>query len=188
MRSSIRYHVLTTPFKVKASLLPFLNAERIGASAPPPAREANVMFFILSTRTLVEAIANLDTQEETRADTILAHQAPLDREEIVQARTDLLLDPEYVNIVRRLAIPDALIMPQARPFGSDNQDPADRRVFSLLYHRNPVSDHPDSNHYGFPLPVVLFWDTWEKKFTAIHWYTGSEADGMTLGTTACHSA
>jgi primary-amine oxidase len=143
-----------------------------------------VLFFVLSSRGLYEVVIDLDAGEETLCTKVDGHHAPLDREEINQARAALFKDPVYIKTVEDLKLPPGTtIVPQGWPFGSDHPDPAIRRVFFILYHRNPANDHPDSNHYAFPLPVVMFWDLWESKVTDVHWcYTGNEQDGMTLGT------
>ncbi|RSH83056.1 hypothetical protein EHS25_005766 [Saitozyma podzolica] len=169
---------------VKKELAPFLEAERRGETAPRPTREADVLFFVLSSRGLYEVVIDLDAGEETLCTKVDGHHAPLDREEINQARAALFKDPVYIKTVEDLKLPPGTtIVPQGWPFGSDHPDPAIRRVFFILYHRNPANDHPDSNHYAFPLPVVMFWDLWESKVTDVHWcYTGNEQDGMTLGT------
>jgi primary-amine oxidase len=127
---------------------------------------------------------NLDTEEETLCNLASGHHAPLDPGEIIDVRTAFLADPIYLKTLGKLKLPSgATIVPQGWPFGSDHPDPAHRRIFFILYHRNPENDHPDSNHYAFPLPVVLFWDLWEKKVTDVYWcYTCNEQDGMTLGT------
>jgi primary-amine oxidase len=167
----------------KAELAPFLEAERSGKTALRPAREADLLFFELATRTLVRSVINLDSDIEVSADTIDDHHAPLDRDELNEAKAALLEDPLYLKTIQDFAIPGATIVPQGWPFGSDHPDKAIRRIFYILYHRNPENDHPDSNHYAYPLPIVLFWDVWEKKVISVeHCYTGSEEDGFVLGT------
>ncbi|RSH84095.1 hypothetical protein EHS25_005340 [Saitozyma podzolica] len=77
----------------------------------------------------------------------------------------------------------AIVVPQVWPAGADDDKPSERKVFYTLYHRNPENNSPDSNHWGFPLPLVVWWDLWEQKVTSITYcYTGAEEDGRRLRT------
>lgn len=173
----------------KADLIPFLLAERKGepTSHLRPARVADVIFFELATRNLIESIVDLDQRSETKTLQIDGHHAPLDRAELVAAKNGLVADPAYLACIEKFGIAPELVVPQAWPFGSDEPSPSTRRMFWILYHRDPKTNHPDSNHYAFPLPAVIFWDMWEKKVTEVKYcYTGDEADGLKLGTGAAH--
>lgn len=97
----------------------------------------------------------------------------------------MLKDPAYLECLKKLGVAPELVVAQAWPHGSDDPNPAVRRMFFILYHRNPAHNHPDSNHYAYPLPACIFMDVWEKKVTDVKYcYTGDEADGLTLGTGA----
>ena len=142
-----------------------------------------MIFFDLTSKALFEAIVDLDQSLETATIQIDGHHAPLDRTELVAARTAMLQDEAYLETLRKFNISPELVVPQAWPYGSDDGEHAARRIFFILYHRDPATNHPDSNHYAFPLPAVIFWDVWGKKVTEVKYcYTGDESDGLTLGT------
>lgn len=142
-----------------------------------------MIFFDLTTKGLIEAIVDLDQAKEVKTLAIDGHHAPLDRAEIRAALAGMLADPRYTETLEKFGIAKELVVPQAWPYGSDDDVAAPRRMFFILYHRDPKTNHPDSNHYAFPIPAVIFWDVWEKKVVDVQYcYTGDEADGLTLGT------
>lgn len=163
--------------------MPFLNAERAAergerATAHRPAREADVLFFDLATRTLTESIVNLDTGGEESVE-VVGHHASLCRDEILAAQDQLKADPEFHAIIAKLNLPPVDIVLAPWPIGADSMDVQPRRICWILYTRDPATNHPDSNQYAFPLAPVVFWNVWDKKIDDVQWcYTGSEADGM----------
>lgn len=183
--------------QAKAELVPFLNAERASERAerghpsptpprpaPRPARQADVLFFDLSTRALYESIVDLGTGAESTT-MVEGHHAPHSREEIIAARAALLKDPVYLSTISRLNLPPVDVVAAPWPVGADNRDPQPRRIAFILYARNPATNHPDSNEYAFPLAPVMFWDIWEAKVERVEWcYTGDEGDGLTHTYTA----
>ncbi|WVQ81626.1 hypothetical protein IAT38_003750 [Cryptococcus sp. DSM 104549] len=176
--------VCTLREPIKAELAPYLEAERKGGHVPRPAREADLLFFVLETKKLVECIVDLDQGKEVKSFIVDSHHAPLDRTELGEAREALKASAEYKQVCDELAIPKAEIVLQGWPFGAEDTKDHPRRIFYILYTRDPESNnHPDSNHYAFPLPVVIFWDMWDKKVTGVHWcYTGGDEDSFQRGT------
>jgi primary-amine oxidase len=166
-------------------LVPYLEAERAGALLPPrPARETDILIFIIETRELVEVIVDLDLMKETSSCVVKEHHAPLDRDELNAARDLMVQAPEVKAAIAELELPEGtIVVPQVWPAGADDDKPSERKVFYTLYHRNPENNSPDSNHWGYPLPLVVWWDLWENKVTSITYcYTGAEEDGRRLRT------
>ncbi|BEI89998.1 uncharacterized protein CcaverHIS019_0300680 [Cutaneotrichosporon cavernicola] len=161
----------------KAELVPYLNAERAGTPLPPPARQADVLFFDLADRSLTESIINLDTGSET-SEVVEGHHAAHSKDEIMEAREQLFKDPTFLETVAKLNLPPVDVVVAPWPVGADNTSPQPRRIAWILYCRGP-SNHPDSNQYAFPLPPVIFWNVWDKRVDSVEWcYTGGEGDAM----------
>ncbi|WWD20968.1 hypothetical protein CI109_105447 [Kwoniella shandongensis] len=169
----------------KALLAPYLEAERRGEQPARPARLADVLFFVLETKELVEVIVDIDKDEEVKSFLVKTHHAPIDREELGIAKGEVVKTTEYAAVVKELDLGNTEIVLQPWPYGADDIHDHPRRLFFILYHRNPKTNHPDSNHYAFPLPVTISWDLWEKKVTAVDWcYTGGEKDSFVKDTSA----
>ncbi|ETS77269.1 hypothetical protein PFICI_11143 [Pestalotiopsis fici W106-1] len=137
------------------------------------------MFFVLNTRTLMEVVIDMDTGKEISVEEVKDHHAPLDRTEMSEVKENIARDPIFLEAIKELAVPKELIVLNPWPFGSEDKNPASRKVFCLTYHRNPATNDPESNYFAYPLPLAFYYDICEKKITHTHWcYTGSEEDGM----------
>lgn len=123
-------------------------------------------------------------KKEVSSFVVKEHHAPLDRDELNAARDLMVQAPEVKAAIAEMELPEgAIVVPQVWPAGADDDKPSERKVFYTLYHRNPENNSPDSNHWGFPLPLVVWWDLWEQKVTSITYcYTGAEEDGRRLRT------
>lgn len=116
------------------------------------------MFFVLNTRTLMEVIVDMDTGEEISAEEVKDHHAPLDRTETGEIKENIAKDPIFLEAIEKLGVPKELIMLNPWPFGSEDKNPAARKVFCLTYHRNPATNDPESNYFAYPLPLAFFYD------------------------------
>lgn len=101
------------------------------------------------------------------------------------AAPKILNHPDVVAAVKALKLPeDAIVQADTWMFGADKNSTEDSHKFiqAFMYARAP-HNHPDSNHYSFPLPFSPVWDIFEDRLVKIDpLATGGIEDGLAYHT------
>ncbi|ORY81302.1 primary-amine oxidase [Leucosporidium creatinivorum] len=144
----------------KHQLVPFLEAERAGKSIPAPDRLIFVMYYIKKTPRLFEAIVNLTTSQlDHHIELPREFHAPVDRVELNEAAATALADPRVKAEIERLELgPNSDVVVDPWDYGKDDENEQRRLTQIFFYTRNPKNNHPDSNHYAFPLSIMCIVD------------------------------
>ncbi|KAF2227924.1 copper amine oxidase [Elsinoe ampelina] len=144
----------------KSEAIKYLDAEHSGNALPSVDRKAFVVYQIVQTDKLHEAIVNLSSQSVERNVRLGKNvHAPLSGEEIIFIEKIALEDPGVQAAIGKLKLPEGtVIVCDPWPYGSDGVGDDDRTFQCFLYMRDPTNaSEEDSNHYALPLnisPVV----------------------------------
>lgn len=161
----------------KAVLLPYLRAERAAekppshdgrhppvpaahVDAPRPAREIYLVYLIVGTPRVFDAVVDLDTGKLVqRTEQPRAHHTPADLGEFAAMNEVARASPEFERECQRLKLNPESVICEPWIYGRDD-DNEDRRLMQIfMYLRNPEhKDHPDSNFYSFPLDFTFVMD------------------------------
>ncbi|KAJ9665240.1 hypothetical protein H2201_004714 [Coniosporium apollinis] len=158
--TDLHFKSITLEEPPKAEVLPFLEAEHNGQSAPSIARKAFVNYYLRSTNKFHEGIVNLSSNKvESNVRLGPNVHANGDAEEIVAIEKVALEDEAVQAEIAKLQLPKGtVVISDPWIYGSDGINDDDRMYQCFLYMRDPLNpDEADSNHYALPLnisPVV----------------------------------
>lgn len=190
--STLRFKSISLSEPPKALLLPYLDAESNKTALPFVPRCISVIWSALHERRVSESVVSLDTGLEVRRESTRKGQhGANDRDELRRAGDKILSDPLVRAAVQELRLPaDVVVQADTWMFGTDRECGEDthKMLQTLLYARAP-GNHPDSNHYAYPLPISPRYDLFEQKVLQIDKLaTGGRGDGLKYDTWATNPA
>ncbi|SPO00202.1 related to peroxisomal amine oxidase (copper-containing) [Cephalotrichum gorgonifer] len=153
----------------KADLIPFLIAEHAGEEmsgfTDRPPRLARVQYDVVtpgkqgsaSVFRYTQSVVDLDTSVEISRD-----EAPDDchpayvMSEFAQLQDICLASPHFQDALSEFVIPPHFsIVIDPWPYGGiEETDPSTRYMQGMVFARDDSAAHPDSNHYGYPIPII----------------------------------
>lgn len=93
--------------------------------------------------------------------------------------------PLYQKAIAEFKLPEGFVVTiDPWPYGGpDLGEKAPRYTQGLCFARDTRSNNADSNHYGYPLPIIPVLDTYSKEIVRIdRLATGGKEDGLEYGT------
>ncbi|KAI5481939.1 hypothetical protein MNV49_000216 [Pseudohyphozyma bogoriensis] len=152
----------------KAVMLPYLQAERAGKKVPAPPRCMFLMYYIKFTPRLFEAIVDVTNGKIVHhLELPRDYNAPGDRIEHNEAAEVALADAGVQAEIKRCNVGDTTVVIDPWDYGRDDEFETRRLEQLFFYTRNPKNNHPDSNHYAFPLDFMCIVDVIEMKVVRI---------------------
>ncbi|KAL7800127.1 copper amine oxidase [Trichoderma ceciliae] len=159
----------------KAELQPFLEAEHKGTLTEDtrrPAREATVEHDVIRAdrAEYINAVVNLDTGEVVTASAPVPHQPYYTPGEFGRFDEACLKSDLFKHAMSEFTLPQGFeICIDPWPYGPPNADEKDipRYMQGLVYAKDARSKNADSNHYGYPIPIVPILDWHTKKIVKV---------------------
>ncbi|RMZ75133.1 hypothetical protein DV737_g5451, partial [Chaetothyriales sp. CBS 132003] len=176
----------------KAELLKFLTAEHAGAltaDTPRPPRQARVQYDVIQqdkSHEYMESVVDLASATEIKKKTIEKHcQQALTVDEFNEFTEVCLKSEVFKSAIAEFELPEGFVVDiDPWPYGGpDIGEDFVRYTQGLCFAKDTRNGNPDSNHYGYPLPIIPVMDTYKKEIIRIdRLATGGEEDGLTYGT------
>jgi primary-amine oxidase len=175
----------------KAELVKFLEAENAGKltpDTPRPARQARVQYDVIHedrSHDYMESIVDLTSGKEVHHKKIdKSFQQSLTVDEFNEFNQVCFESDMFKKAIAELNLDDKFeVAIDPWPYGGPDPNEVFPRytqglVFAKLKHSNP-----DTNHYGFPLPIIPVMDTYKKEMVRVdRLATGGTEDGLAYGT------
>ncbi|EHK18968.1 uncharacterized protein TRIVIDRAFT_80736 [Trichoderma virens Gv29-8] len=159
----------------KAELQPFLEAEHTGTlteETKRPAREALVEHDVLrpDRSEYINAVVNLDTGKVTTVSAPVPHQPYVTPGEFDQFIEPCIKSELFQKAMAEFTLPEGFeVCIDPWPYGPPNADETDipRYMQGLVYAKDARNKNEDSNHYGYPIPIVPVMDWHTKKLIRV---------------------
>jgi primary-amine oxidase len=189
---AIHYRSIFLEEPPKKELCHFLEAEhsgRITSQTPRPARLAKVQYDVVrgdKNHEYTESWVNVISGKEVRQRIVdKVHQPSLTTHEFRAFTEACFASPLYREAIAELRLPEEFVVTiDPWPYGGpDPEEIAPRYTQGLCFARNTRSGNEDSNHYGYPLPLIPVLDTYSKEIVRVDKLaTGGKEDGLSYGT------
>lgn len=165
----------------KTLMKTYLEAEHAGKPISPPPRIAYCVFFILKQAQAEEMWIDLDTETVVKREKFpTGSHPPCDHHEGRKMEKIMMAHPEVQKAFVKLGLTEKeieAVRPDCWMYGSDQSEPLPRMTNFMMYLADPENNHPDSNAYGRPLPMVVIFDIITEEFVRIDWCaTGGDGD------------
>ncbi|EEH21609.1 hypothetical protein PABG_03825 [Paracoccidioides brasiliensis Pb03] len=176
----------------KAVLTSFLAAEHSGSLSPPtsrPPRLANVHYDTVQTdktHDYVESVVDLGLKKEiSRQAFDNSHQPSITLEEFGSFNKACMESSLFQEAISKFILPDGFVLEiDPWPYGGlDPGEPTIRYMQGLCFARDTRNGNPDSNHYGYPIPIIPVMDFYKREIIRIDKLaTGGFGDGLAYDT------
>ncbi|KUJ09846.1 copper amine oxidase [Mollisia scopiformis] len=176
----------------KKDLTIFLDLESAGkitSRTPRPARVAKVLYDVIRSsryHEYMESWIDVKLGKEIRHRSIdKKHQAALTLNEFQQFSESCIESPMFKAAVAEFNLPGGFVVTiDPWPYGGpDFDEQAPRYTQGLCFAKDTRSGNEDSNHYGYPLPIIPIMDTYSREIVRIdRLATGGKEDGLAYGT------
>ncbi|MCJ1363944.1 hypothetical protein MMC16_003053 [Acarospora aff. strigata] len=193
-KSVIEFRSIALEEPPKAELLAFLDAEHDGilsSRTPRPARIARVAYDLVradKSHEYTESLVDLDTGRETLHRVVdKMHQPSLTMGEFRVFQDACVASPLFKEAIANFKLPKGFnITIDPWPYGGP--DPGEiypRYIQGLCFARDTRNGNADSNHYGYPLPIIPVMDTHTSEIVRVDKLaTGGRDDGIRYDTVA----
>ena len=177
---------------VKADLVKFLNAEHAGTlttdtSRPP--RQARAQYDVVyedRSHEYMESVIDIASGKEVRLrKPEKGSQQSLTVDEFMEFNRVCVASDKFRNAIKELNLDAEKFEVAIDPWPYGGPDPGETtpRYTQGLCFAKLRNGNPDSNHYGFPLPIIPVMDTYKKEIIRIdRLATGGSEDGLEYGT------
>ncbi|TWU72970.1 hypothetical protein ED733_003858 [Metarhizium rileyi] len=170
----------------KQSLIPYLEAEHAGRltpDTPRPARQAHVEYDLIKAERheAVRAVVDLDEEKVVKSDTAPSHSHPyFTIDEFSQFFDHCVASDMFQEAMSEFSLPEGFeITIDPWPYGPSDTDDDARIMQGLVFARDARKKHPDTNHYGYPIPIIPVMDWVSKKMMRVdRAATGGSEDGL----------
>jgi primary-amine oxidase len=176
----------------KSELVPFLEAEHNGtlsSSTPRPARQAKIEYDVINpdkSHDYMESVVDVHTKKEVKHRIVdKKHQPSLTLSEFREFEIACLASPMFKEAISKFHLPEGFeVAVDPWPYGGPDPDEVfPRYTQGLAFAKDMRSKNPDSNHYGYPLPLIPVMDTYKHEIIRIdRLATGGKEDGLNYGT------
>ncbi|KAH7372203.1 primary-amine oxidase [Cadophora sp. MPI-SDFR-AT-0126] len=165
------------------------NTGRVTSYTPRPARVAKVQYDVIrgdQKHEYMESCVDVKSGKETQQRIVeKMHQAALTTHEFREFSEACVESPVFKKAVAELDLPEGFVVTiDPWPYGGpDPSEVAPRYTQGLCFARDTRNGNEDSNHYGYPLPIIPIMDTYSKEIVRVdRLATGGREDGLTYGT------
>ena len=179
---------------LKADLVPFLHAEhdgRVSSESPRPARLAKVQYDVIhddKSHEYMESLIDVNQRKEVLHRLVdKKHQAALTMEELTALQEACMSSSLYREAISQFTLPEGFeVTIDPWPYGGpDPEESVPRYTQGLCFAKDMRNGSEDSNHYGYPLPIIPVMDTCKSEIIRIDKLaTGGKEDGLAHGTTS----
>ena len=176
----------------KAQLIKFLNAEHAGtlaADTPRPPRQARVQYDVVhqdKSHDYMESVVDLASATEVSKRTTEKHsQQALTIDEFKEFNEVCVESEMFKKAIAEFELPEGFeVAIDPWPYGGpDVDEDFVRYTQGLCFAKDVRNGNPDTNHYGYPLPIIPVMDTYKKQIIRIdRLATGGKEDGLAYGT------
>ncbi|KZF20619.1 copper amine oxidase [Xylona heveae TC161] len=177
----------------KAQLQPFFELEAQGKltyQTPRPARQASIKYDVVCedrSRDYMESLVDVNTGKETKHRVVdKRHQPSLTLEEFEAFQDACTASQLFKDELAKYKLPEGFVV-TIDPWPYGGPDPGEiypRYTQGLCFARDARNGNPDSNHYGYPLPMIPVMDTYKQEIVRIDKLaTGGTEDGLRYDTT-----
>ncbi|KAL7925794.1 copper amine oxidase [Trichoderma austrokoningii] len=159
----------------KSALQPFLEAEHTGTlseATPRPPREAVVEHDVIRADRgeFITAVVDLETGKVSTVAAQVSQQPYFNPAEFELFNQACINSPLFKEAMAEYTLPDGFeVCVEPWPYGPPNagEDNSRRRMQGLVYAKDARNGNPDSNHYGYPIPIVPIMDWYTKKIIKV---------------------
>lgn len=169
----------------REELVPFLTAEHAGETpAATPPRRVRVLFDRVQDGApqLSEAVVDIEAGEVRSSKTFPAYcQTSYTAAEFGMFYDICVASDMFKKALEEFALPEGFaITIDPWPYGGlDPDEDVPRYMQGLVYARNAANNNPDSNHYGYPLPIIPVMDVATKTMIRVdRLATGGTGDSL----------
>jgi primary-amine oxidase len=175
----------------KAELVKFLDAEHAGtlsAETPRPARQARVQYDVVyedRSHEYMESVIDVASGKEVEHRRVpRTSQQSLTVDEFKEFSNVCVESEMFKKAVKELNLDEKFeVAIDPWPYGGPDAGEVTPRYTQGLCFAKLRNGNPDSNHYGFPLPIIPVMDTYKKEIIRIdRLATGGVEDGLNYGT------
>ncbi|OQV07818.1 Copper amine oxidase, N2 domain-containing protein [Cladophialophora immunda] len=190
-KAAILFRNIFTFEPAKAELVKFLAAEHAGAlssETPRPPRQARVQYDVIFEdrhHEYMESIIDIASGKEVEHRRVPAtSQQSLTLDEFRQFNEVCVESELFKNAIKELNLDEKFeVAIDPWPYGGPDAGEVAPRYTQGLCFAKLRNGNPDSNHYGFPLPIIPVMDTYKKEIVRIdRLATGGTEDGLNYGT------
>ncbi len=131
--NKVIFRVITLLEPPKALLFPYLEAERLGKTLPPPPpRTAIVQFYLDSSAKFWQVRVNLETDEVSSKIDLAGKQSYTDAEEMQRSEKACLADSEVQKVIKAMELPnDAVVCIEPWTYGTDGMNDMRKRIIMV---------------------------------------------------------
>ncbi|KAH8594026.1 copper amine oxidase 1 [Bisporella sp. PMI_857] len=177
------------PKKELCKFLDFEHAGQVTTETPRPPRIAKVQYDIIhadKTHQCVESWIDVVSGLEVKRRVIdQICQPAITSHEFRAFSEACFASPLYKQAISEFNLPEGFVV-SIDPWPYGGPDPGElipRYTQGLCFARDTRSGNSDSNHYGYPLPIIPVMDTRNKEIIRIDKLaTGGKEDGLNYGT------
>ncbi|KAL4881325.1 copper amine oxidase [Aspergillus karnatakaensis] len=161
--SSLVFRAITLVEPPKRSLVGYLDAERQGTTLPPPPpRVARVLYYLDKPTQFRELEANLLDRSIFGEKPLDGKHAFVDAGEMKKCEKACLSDSGVQEAIKDLDLPEeAVVVCDPWTYSPDGMHDMSRRVVMCFMYMK-LQEHGDTNHYAFPLDLVVELDDEQK--------------------------
>ncbi|KAI9813983.1 MAG: hypothetical protein M1827_003447 [Pycnora praestabilis] len=188
----IQFRAISLEEPLKSELVQFLDAEHGGALSHKitrPARLAKVHYDIVRadrSHEYTESVVDVNAWKETLHRLVdKTHQPSLCVPEFRAFQEACVASQLFKDAIARFKLPEGFVV-TIDPWPYGGPDPGEvfaRFTQGLCFARDARSGNADSNHYGYPLPIIPVMDTHKSEIVRIDKLaTGGKDDGIRYDT------
>ncbi|KAL4736494.1 copper amine oxidase [Aspergillus similis] len=147
----LRYKKIDLQEPIKAEVVPYIEAERLGRPLPrKPTRLLQVLFHRMDTGAFFKGLLNADSKSVVYAKELPKEiQGPVDADELIEIEQLCLSHPAVKAEIAKLELPPGVtVCNDPWIYGCD--DPNETRRLFQCYMYIVTTDHPQNNHYSVP--------------------------------------
>ncbi|KAL4750026.1 hypothetical protein BDW72DRAFT_194270 [Aspergillus terricola var. indicus] len=147
----LRYKKIDLQEPIKAEVVPYIEAERLGKPLPrKPTRLLQVLFHRMDTGAFFKGLLNADSKSVVYAKELPREiQGPVDTDELIEIEQLCLSHPAVKAEIAKLELPPGVtVCNDPWIYGCD--DPNETRRLFQCYMYIVTTDHPQNNHYSVP--------------------------------------
>ncbi|KIW99532.1 uncharacterized protein Z518_11271 [Rhinocladiella mackenziei CBS 650.93] len=192
-KATILFRNIYTAEPPKAKLIKFLDAEHAGtltSGTPRPPRQARVQYDVVfedRSHEYMESVIDIASGTEVdhrQVDKNLQQSLTVD--EFREFNEVCVKSEIFKNAIKELSLDEKFeIAIDPWPYGGPDPGEVTPRYTQGLCFAKLRNGNPDSNHYGFPLPIIPVMDTYKKEIIRIdRLATGGTEDGLEYSTRA----